>query len=126
MPELIYIDADHHYEAVLRDVRACLKAFPKALVVGDDYGNYKDVENAVLEVGWGDRARRVATRMSWWRLLSRRLTGTSQSRVVVVVVVVTKPVSGAARATECGVASLATTRELSYCVEDERTSERTK
>ena len=28
---------------------ACLRAFPNAVLVGDDYGNYKDVENAVLE-----------------------------------------------------------------------------
>ena len=48
-PDLIYVDADHHYKAVLRDVRACLRAFPNAVLVGDDYGNYKDVENAVLE-----------------------------------------------------------------------------
>ena len=49
VPDLIYIDADHHYKAVKRDLCACLNAFPDATLVGDDYGNYKDVKDAVLE-----------------------------------------------------------------------------
>jgi Methyltransferase domain len=48
-PDIIYIDADHHYDAVKRDIQACLRLFPKAILVGDDYGNYEDVRRAVHE-----------------------------------------------------------------------------
>lgn len=48
-PDIIYIDGDHHYEAVVRDLEACSRLFPDAILVGDDYGNYKDVERAVTE-----------------------------------------------------------------------------
>lgn len=49
VPDIIYIDADHHYEAVMRDIGACLRLFPSAILVGDDYGNYDDVRKAVQE-----------------------------------------------------------------------------
>jgi hypothetical protein len=49
VPDIIYIDADHHYDAVKRDIRACLRLFPGAILVGDDYGNYDDVRRAVHE-----------------------------------------------------------------------------
>jgi len=48
-PQVIYIDADHHYEAVKKDIAACLDNFPDAICVGDDYGHYDDVRNAVNE-----------------------------------------------------------------------------
>ena len=34
MPDVIYIDADHHYEAAKQDIRHSLLAFPDALCVG--------------------------------------------------------------------------------------------
>jgi hypothetical protein len=49
VPEVIYIDADHHYDSVKEDISACLDAFPDAVLVGDDYGHYDDVRNAVTE-----------------------------------------------------------------------------
>lgn len=49
VPEVIYIDADHHYASVKEDISACLDAFPDAVLVGDDYGHYDDVRNAVTE-----------------------------------------------------------------------------
>ena len=48
-PDIIYIDADHHYDAVMRDIKACLRLFPGAILVGDDYGNYEGVRKAVHE-----------------------------------------------------------------------------
>lgn len=48
-PDIIYIDADHHYEAVKRDIEACMKLFPNAILVGDDYGQYEGVRQAVHE-----------------------------------------------------------------------------
>ena len=49
VPDVVYVDADHHYAAVKRDIEAVLDAFPKALLVGDDYGHYDDVRKAVTE-----------------------------------------------------------------------------
>ena len=48
-PDIIYVDADHHYDAAKRDIKACLRLFPGAILVGDDYGNYEDVRRAVHE-----------------------------------------------------------------------------
>ena len=48
-PDIIYIDADHHYAAAKRDIQACMRLFPDAILVGDDYGNYEDVRRAVHE-----------------------------------------------------------------------------
>eukprot|EP00633_Aureoumbra_lagunensis_P004498 CAMPEP_0197320210 /NCGR_PEP_ID=MMETSP0891-20130614/58264_1 /TAXON_ID=44058 ORGANISM="Aureoumbra lagunensis, Strain CCMP1510" /NCGR_SAMPLE_ID=MMETSP0891 /ASSEMBLY_ACC=CAM_ASM_000534 /LENGTH=519 /DNA_ID=CAMNT_0042811477 /DNA_START=32 /DNA_END=1590 /DNA_ORIENTATION=+ len=48
-PDLIYIDADHHYNAVKRDILTCIELFPQAILVGDDYGHYDDVKRAVCE-----------------------------------------------------------------------------
>jgi hypothetical protein len=45
-PDLIYIDASHHYDYVVDDVRACLRLFPDAWLVGDDWDN-EDVKRAV-------------------------------------------------------------------------------
>ena len=47
--QVIYIDDDHHYASVKKDIEACLDAFPDAICVGDDYGHYDDVRNAVNE-----------------------------------------------------------------------------
>jgi hypothetical protein len=46
---VIYIDADHHYEAAKSDIKKALELFPEAILVGDDYGNYEDVRRAVHE-----------------------------------------------------------------------------
>lgn len=48
-PDVIYIDADHHYDAVKLDISTCLDLFPRAILIGDDYGNYEDVRRAVHE-----------------------------------------------------------------------------
>mmetsp|Transcript_24972 Transcript_24972/g.42232 ORF Transcript_24972/g.42232 Transcript_24972/m.42232 type:complete len:316 (+) Transcript_24972:55-1002(+) len=48
-PDVIYIDADHHYEPAREDISAALDLFPNAILVGDDYGNYEDVRRAVHE-----------------------------------------------------------------------------
>jgi hypothetical protein len=37
VPDLIYIDADHSYEAVKQDVELSYQLFPNAVFVGDDY-----------------------------------------------------------------------------------------
>jgi hypothetical protein len=49
VPDMIYVDADHHYAAAKKDITACLECFPNAVLCGDDYGNYIDVSKAVIE-----------------------------------------------------------------------------
>jgi hypothetical protein len=49
-PQLIYIDASHHYEGVVRDISTALELFPDADIVGDDW-DYPDVQRAVKECG---------------------------------------------------------------------------
>lgn len=48
-PDLIYIDASHHYDFVVEDVTLCLRYFPDAMLVGDDWDNL-DVRRAVQDV----------------------------------------------------------------------------
>ena len=48
-PDLIYVDANHHYQPVLDDVSLCVELFPDALIVGDDW-HYEEVQRAVKEV----------------------------------------------------------------------------
>src|SRR5690606_30776246 len=48
-PQIIYIDASHHYEHVKQDISTALDLFPDAILVGDDYGHYDDVRKAVKE-----------------------------------------------------------------------------
>mmetsp|Transcript_1933 Transcript_1933/g.3069 ORF Transcript_1933/g.3069 Transcript_1933/m.3069 type:complete len:290 (+) Transcript_1933:60-929(+) len=47
-PDLIYVDACHHYEGVLHDISTALELFPSADIVGDDW-DYPDVQRAVKE-----------------------------------------------------------------------------
>lgn len=37
-PSLIYIDADHSYDAVCKDIENSISLFPHAVIVGDDWG----------------------------------------------------------------------------------------
>lgn len=48
-PDLIYIDASHHYDYVVDDVTTCMDYFPNAIIVGDDWDN-TEVKRAVLDV----------------------------------------------------------------------------
>ena len=35
MPEVVYIDANHHYDPVLADISKCAELFPDAQVPGN-------------------------------------------------------------------------------------------
>lgn len=48
-PDLIYLDADHGFEAVTADFEYVLDAFPRAAIVGDDW-QWQSVREAVLAV----------------------------------------------------------------------------
>lgn len=47
--DLVYVDADHHYDGAKADIEAVLDAFPGAHVVGDDW-DYPDVRRAAKDV----------------------------------------------------------------------------
>jgi hypothetical protein len=51
-PDLIYIDADHSYDAVCADIERSYHHFPEALLVGDDWGWGHDlpVQRAVKDM----------------------------------------------------------------------------
>jgi hypothetical protein len=48
-PDLVYIDADHRYESVVKDLSTALDLFPRAIIVGDDF-NWDEVRRAVETV----------------------------------------------------------------------------
>lgn len=48
-PDVIYVDADHHYEGAKKDIEKSLKLFPSSLISGDDF-DYAGVRQAVEEV----------------------------------------------------------------------------
>lgn len=45
-----HIDGDHSYEGCLFDIQNCLKAFPGAILCGDDYGPFPGVTQAANEM----------------------------------------------------------------------------
>ena len=47
-PDLLYIDASHHYDGVMKDVSTAIDLFPSAHIVGDDW-EYPDVQRAVKD-----------------------------------------------------------------------------
>lgn len=63
-PDLVYIDADHGYEAVKADVTAALDLFPRAVLVGDDW-NWPGVQKAVEEVAKGRRLKLEVLHTAW-------------------------------------------------------------
>ncbi len=48
-PDVIYLDADHSYEAVKADLETCLDLFPEAILIGDDW-DWTSVRQAVEDV----------------------------------------------------------------------------
>lgn len=44
--QVIYIDANHHYDPVLADIGRCAELFPEAAICGDDW-DYPDVMRGV-------------------------------------------------------------------------------
>jgi hypothetical protein len=49
MPDAIYLDADHTYEAVRADVTLIRELFPQSPLIGDDW-DWPGVKRAVTEV----------------------------------------------------------------------------
>ena len=62
-PDLIYVDADHDYAGVRRDVELCSRLFPDAVLVGDDW-DYAGVREAAQELR-GSRPLHVGGFKCW-------------------------------------------------------------
>lgn len=63
--DLVFIDADHRYEAVLEDIRGWLpKVRSGGIICGHDYGGHPGVVRAVNEVFEGKANR--APSCVWW------------------------------------------------------------
>ena len=39
-PDVIFIDADHNYENVLKEIETAFRLFPNAVICGHDYADY--------------------------------------------------------------------------------------
>ena len=71
-PDVIFVDADHSYEAVSADLKLSRQLFPQARLIGDDYDS-PDVQRAVDEFAatHGFEVEPVGTDWRSWRLHSR-------------------------------------------------------
>jgi hypothetical protein len=69
--DLVFIDADHAYESVVKDITAAMDLFPNAIIVGDDF-NWDDVRRAVETVS-KDRGLKHESRGAGWRILRKPL-----------------------------------------------------
>ena len=63
-PDLVYLDADHSYEAVLNDLQAIRAAFPKATIVGDDW-DWEGVQKAAIEFATQNQFRLITHGVAW-------------------------------------------------------------
>lgn len=63
-PDLIYIDADHSFEAVYRDLKFVLEHFPSSAIVGDDW-NWNGVRRAVEKVASESGRTAIVDRACW-------------------------------------------------------------
>lgn len=66
-PDVVYIDADHSFEAVRADLLAALDAFPRAAIVGDDW-DWETVARAVTDVA-DERRLHIEQNGVAWRII---------------------------------------------------------
>lgn len=66
-PDLVYIDADHSFEAVFNDVKLALDLFPNAIVAGDDW-DWDNVRAAVLAIKT-ERELPLVCQGTGWKIL---------------------------------------------------------
>jgi len=65
-PDLIYVDADHHYPGVKADLETAAALFPATQLVGDDY-RLEGVKRAVDEFAHARSLHvKLAGRSAWW------------------------------------------------------------
>lgn len=82
-PDLIYIDASHHYDFVVKDVTTALDLFPKSLIVGDDWDNL-DVRAAVKHVAAIKNKEIFVNMRTCWTFEKDRITNILAKEQVVI------------------------------------------
>jgi hypothetical protein len=70
--DLVYIDGDHSYDAVLRDIR---KYEATKIVCGDDYGVSEGVTRAVDDTFTDKDRLKIRAPFWWWEVPQRRHPG---------------------------------------------------
>jgi predicted O-methyltransferase YrrM len=67
-PDVVFVDAEHSFEAVSAELALARRLFPRAILTGDDY-DWTGVRDAVTD--FARRQGMVAERIGWrgWRLL---------------------------------------------------------
>jgi predicted O-methyltransferase YrrM len=67
-PDVVYVDAEHSFEAVSAELALARRLFPRAVLTGDDY-DWTGVRDAVID--FARRQGMVVDRIGWrgWRLL---------------------------------------------------------
>jgi hypothetical protein len=73
VPDLIFMDADHRYEALLDDLNSASRLFPDAVLVGDDL-ELSEVRRAVSDFASQRHLLVQVVGENWrgWKLLARR------------------------------------------------------
>jgi hypothetical protein len=69
LPDVVYLDGDHTYEAVYADVQLIRRLFPAATLVGDDW-DWEGVRAAVEQVA-RESGGRVGVHGTAWRFIER-------------------------------------------------------
>ena len=66
VPDLIYIDADHAYQAVYADVTTSLRLFPTSVICGDDW-SWDEVRQAVTQIAKEHhKSIALSDQQCWW------------------------------------------------------------
>lgn len=90
VPDLVFIDAEHSYEAVSNELGLCHQSFPTARLIGDDFDE-PDVQRAVSDFAKriGASVRVVGTGWRAWSIDARRLplTRSDQSDLTSIIIV---------------------------------------
>ena len=72
LPDIVYVDACHHYEGAYRDVNTAMSMFPRAHIIGDDW-DYDDVRKAAqaMRKDWKYCPKEINVGLFRERLLKR-------------------------------------------------------
>jgi hypothetical protein len=64
VPDLVYIDAEHDYDSVWRDIEVVHACFPRAIITGDDW-TWESVRTAVQAYAAAQQLTITHTQNAW-------------------------------------------------------------